>query len=79
MRSKYLYLKKLVSDLEDLYLEQGGLFDARARENLQNQIDDLKIRVKNGRTKNINNVQRDTFILMADLLSTLTNIRTLLK
>lgn len=79
MNQRYSYLKKLVSELEEVFLEQGGLLDVRAREDLLCQFDDLKKKIEEGEAKNIKNVQFEVFMLMANLLSVLTNVWMLIR
>ena len=72
-------LKRLVSELESVFAERGGLLDAPARDAFQARIDDLKRAVDDADAAEMARLRVDALNVLAALLSVITNVVTLLK
>ena len=72
-------LKRLVSELERVFADRGGLLDAPARDAFQARIDDLKRAVDDADAAEMARLRVDALNVLAALLSVITNVVTLLK
>ena len=72
-------LKKLVSELEKVLLDRGGLLDAPVREDLKVRIEDLKREINSASATDKARLCAEALRIMAALLTIVTNVMMLLK
>ena len=75
----FIKLKKLVQELETTLNERGGSLDASAKKQFEARIEALKEALDEEDATKLERLRVDALLLMANLLSAITNVMTLLK
>ena len=72
-------LKKLVDELEEIFIQRGSSLDAPARKAFKEQIDNLKKAVNDANAAEKRRLTAEALKVLAALLSVVTNVMTFLK